>query len=100
MNKVKEMQMEKAMAFLLNKSKLKSNEAQTFKELFSEWSPNGVYPMHSYVTHGIDELGNKKLFFVNAPVEESNTRVPGNESVSGFTYYSYSQDPNIGKEDE
>ena len=92
--------MKEAIAFLLNKTKLKSVEAHQFKNLFPEWSPDGTYPMNSYVTHGIDELGNKKLFFVNAMVDKSNKRIPGNEPVSGSNYYSYSQDPNIGKDDE
>lgn len=92
--------MKEAVAFLLNKTKMKHIEAQPFKELFPEWSPDGIYPMNSYVTHGIDELGNKKLYFVNALVEKNNKRIPGNEPVSGFNYYSYSQDPNIGKDDE
>lgn len=92
--------MKEAIAFLLNKTNLKSFEAQLFKTLFPEWSPDGTYPMNSYVTHGIDELGNKKMFFVNALVEKSNTRIPDDEPISGFNYYSYSQDPNIGKDDE
>ena len=46
--------MKEAIAFLLNKSKFKNKEAFPFRNLFPEWSPDGTYPMHSYITHGTD----------------------------------------------
>lgn len=100
MNKAKEMQIEKAIAFLLNKAQIRPMEALQFTEVFPEWTPSGIYSMNSYVTYGVDENGNRQLYHVDAPIDESNKRVPGNEPDVGSRHYTPIQDPTIGKDDE
>lgn len=74
----KNQKMKEVIAFLLNKSHLKYDEALNFTELFPEWLPNGKYPKGTYLTHGVDENGNKHLYYSETDVLKAEpNKFPG-----------------------